>query len=58
MLIFLIGLTLAVGSGWTAAAGPRWTEQLPALLIGLSLMSFGWSAWARSRRAGREWRER
>jgi hypothetical protein len=54
VLILLIGLALAAGSGWNALGSPRWTQQLPGLLIGLSLMSFGWSSWARSRRAARD----
>jgi hypothetical protein len=54
VLILLIGLTLAAGSGWNAFGSPRWTQQLPGLLTGLSLMSFGSSAWARSRHAERE----
>ena len=46
----VIGLALAAGSAWNAYDSPRWAQQLPTLLIGLSLMSFGWSQLAKARR--------
>lgn len=49
-MILLIGLALAAGSAWNAYGSPRWAQQLPALLIGLSLMCFGWSSWVKTRR--------
>jgi hypothetical protein len=52
--MLVIGLVLAVGAVWAGLAGPNWPRMLPVLLIGLSLMSFGWSAWSKARRAERE----
>jgi hypothetical protein len=55
LMVLLIGLTLAAGSTWNAYGSPHWARQLPPLLIGLSLMCFGWSSWVRTkRRAERE----
>jgi TRAP-type C4-dicarboxylate transport system permease large subunit len=51
MMLLLIGLVLAAGSAWQAVGSPNWRGYVPALLIGLSLMSFGYSIVKRDQRA-------
>jgi membrane protein implicated in regulation of membrane protease activity len=52
-LLILIGAALAIGAGWVALGSDRWAEEIPLLLIGLALVSFGWSIVNRTRKRHR-----
>lgn len=52
ILLVVIGLALALGTLWSS--GTHWVHQLPEVLIGLSLTSFGWSIFSRARKADRD----
>jgi hypothetical protein len=51
IMVMLIGLALTGGASWAAAGSPQWTKQMPAILMGLALVSFGYSMVNRSRKA-------
>jgi uncharacterized membrane protein HdeD (DUF308 family) len=52
--MMLVGLLLAASSAWTAIGSANWTELLPSMLIGLSLLAVGYSLVARARRSRRQ----
>jgi hypothetical protein len=51
--MMLVGLPLAASATWTAIGAATWAEELPTILIGLSLVAAGYSLVARARRARR-----
>jgi hypothetical protein len=53
VLFMLIGGLLAGSAVWSARARPNWGEQVPTLLIGLALASFGFSMVDQARKDAR-----
>ncbi|UWP83482.1 hypothetical protein [Dactylosporangium fulvum] len=50
MLLMLVGVMLAASSAWTAIGAATWSESLPSIFIGLSLLAVGYSLLAKARR--------
>ncbi|UWZ37297.1 hypothetical protein Drose_03130 [Dactylosporangium roseum] len=50
MFLMLVGVMLAASSAWTAVGAATWSESLPSIFIGLSLLAVGSSLLARARR--------
>ena len=53
LMLMLIGLVLAAGSGWSAWITARWGQYVPMFFVGLALASFGFSMFSRARRDAR-----
>jgi hypothetical protein len=53
LMIVIIGLALAAGTGWAALTTGRWGEYVPTAFVGLALSSFGFSMFSRARRDAR-----
>jgi type IV secretory pathway VirB2 component (pilin) len=51
MIMVVVGLLLAGSSAWTAIDRTSWSQALPSILIGLSLVAVGYSLVARGRRS-------